>query len=327
MRAISSEKLTIGATAVSPAAATLNPTGQQDVQQLIGILEDADVRYLFDGTTPTASLGLPLLAGQAFILEGAENLKQLSFIAQSGTAVLNLIGLDEAMPPGKVLQGAAFQGAFPAGGQVALADGKILVGSAAGVGAAVALSGDATIDNAGEMTIAALAITAGKLAAAVTAMINGLRTYLADGLLTIGTLAISGVAAEKFKTTTTTNYTIGGIAYVKAATDNLVFSAADTINVGAAVGDFWGGWIVQIDAAGTVTTKSVGADQVYASEAAAIAALPAVDAGNVQVGYITVQANSDVAWTANTDDMTPASDCQAANFYDLPGAKALPAAL
>lgn len=156
--------------------------------------------------------------------------------------------------------------------------------------------------------------------------INSLRSYVADGMLQIGTLAISAVP-EKFKTTTEAIFRIGGLPYTKAATDNLVFSAADTINTGSAAGDYWGIWLVQINAAGTVSTKSPAADQVYASEAAAIAALPTADANNIQIGYITVEANNGTDWVANTDDLTAASDCQAANFYDLPAPATLPAAI
>ena len=148
------------------------------------------------------------------------------------------------------------------------------------------------------------------------ALANLLRTNLmGDGLLSIGTLLISATA-EDFKTTTTAYYRIDGIQYSKAATDNLSFSAADTVNTGASAGSFWGIWLVQVNAAGTVSTKSPAADQVYASEAAAIAALPTVDADNVALGYITVQSNDTDAWVANTDDLTPTSDCLDANFTD-----------
>lgn len=148
---------------------------------------------------------------------------------------------------------------------------------------------------------------------------------LRDGLLLDGTLTISATA-EKFKTTSTAVYTIAGVTYTKAATDNLVFSAADTINTGAALGDFWGVWLVQINAAGTVSTKSPSADQVYASEAAAIAALPSPDSGKVGLGYITVEALTDADWVATTDDLTAASDAQAANFYDI-AVKTIPLAV
>lgn len=46
-----------------------------------------------------------------------------------------------------------------------LADAKIFVGSAGNLAVAQSMSGDATIDNAGALTIAALAVTSGKLAA------------------------------------------------------------------------------------------------------------------------------------------------------------------
>ena len=67
-----------------------------------------------------------------------------------------------------------------------------------------------------------------------------------------------------------------------------------------------------------------------ANEAAAIAALPAVDASNVQLGYITVQALEATDWVANTDNLTVGvgvGNCTARTFYDLPAAKSLPAAL
>lgn len=136
----------------------------------------------------------------------------------------------------------------------------------------------------------------------------------ANKLEAIGTLAISATA-EKFKTTTTAAFHIGGARVTKAATDNLVFSDAYTVNDGAS-GDKWGAFLVQINAAGTISTKAVAADQAYTSEALAIAALPSVDSDNVFLGYITVESVTDTTWTANTDDLTAASDCQSANFYD-----------
>ncbi len=137
----------------------------------------------------------------------------------------------------------------------------------------------------------------------------------ADGLYQEGLLAISAVA-EEFKTTQTLIWKVSTVEFQKVATDNLVFAAADTINTAAGAGTFWGIWLIQITDAGVITTKSPSADQVYANEAAAIAALPAVDGGNTSVGYITVEANDTASWTANTDDLTPASDCVSANFVD-----------
>ena len=161
--------------------------------------------------------------------------------------------------------------------------------------------------------------------------LNALRAYAADGLLTISTLAIT-VAAEKFKTTTTAFYRIGGVHYSKAATDNLVFSGVSTINVAAAATTaHWGAFLVQVNAAGVVSTLPAaytsGTDQDYATEALAIAKLPAPTALNVQLGYITVQTKASTNWIEATSDMTPASDCTAANFYDLPAPATLPAVL
>jgi len=140
----------------------------------------------------------------------------------------------------------------------------------------------------------------------------------ADSVLQIGTLAISGADATKFKTTTVLYWKRLGIQFTKAATDNLVFSAADTINTAPTAGLFFGSWMVLVGDTGTVTTKSVGADQVYTSAALALAAARALTptAGTVPIGFITIGAKTGASWTANTDDMTPASDCASATFTD-----------
>lgn len=203
-------------------------------------------------------------------------------------------------------------------------------------------SGDQTITLTGNVTgsgngtfaatVAADQITAAQLAVAMRTWLNAIRTYLADGLLQIGTITVSGGDDTKFKTTTEAIYTIAGLPYTKAATDNLVFSAADTINTGGAASALWGAWLVEIGVDGAVHTKPAGglADQVYANEAAAIAALPSATVSHVQVGYFTVQGLVSTAWTANASNFTVgvgAGNCTARNFYDLPGAKTLPAAL
>lgn len=169
-------------------------------------------------------------------------------------------------------------------------------------------------------------------AAALLTWLNAIRSYIADAMLTVSTITVSAAPATSFKTTTTTAFKISGITYTKVAEDPIAFTAADTINVGAAVGSYWGIWLVQVTAAGVVSTKPGGglADQVYADEAAAIAALPAVDAANIQLGYITVEANANVAFTCNTSNLTVAGgagNCQARTFYDLPAPATLPAVL
>lgn len=237
-----------------------------------------------------------------------------------------------------------------AAADIALAEGSVMVGNASGAATAldakgnakilvgngttatsVAVSGDATIDNAGALTIAANAVEASMLAAAVRdTFLNGLRSYVADGMLAISTITVSAGDATDFKTTTTAIYRIAGTHYTKAATDTLSFSAADTINTAAGAGTLWGIWLVQINAAGTISTKPGASDMTYADEATAIAALPAVDADNIQLGYITVQALEATDWVANTDNLTVgggAGNCTARSFYDLPAPASLPAAL
>lgn len=148
---------------------------------------------------------------------------------------------------------------------------------------------------------------------------NALRTYLSNGLLVHGALAISATP-EDFKTTATAVYTIAGVTYTKAATDGLSFSAAHVITATK-----FGVVLVQIDAAGTVTTKVPADPQAYDTAEDALAALPAVDAGNVSLGYIAIEAGV-ADWDANTDDMTNASDVTTAAFNNTQ-VKAIPSAV
>ena len=158
----------------------------------------------------------------------------------------------------------------------------------------------------------------------IKTFLNGLRTFLAGDSIINPTVVAIGSTPENVATSAF-QFMIDGVAELKAAvTVGTAFTDADTINTGAASGSYWGAWLVQIAAGGTITTHSVGADQVYADEAAAIAALPAAEAGNLAIGYVTVNAKDDVDWVAATDDLTDGSDCETATFYsaatDIPAA-------
>lgn len=181
--------------------------------------------------------------------------------------------------------------------------------------------------------LADASVVGADLSADVQAMINGLRTYLANGMKTIGTIIVSA-DATKFKTTTILSYVISGVSYVKAITDNLAFAAANAANTVGATGTataVWGVWLIEINAAGTVLAKpGAGAPQVYTTEALAIAALPTVTAGSCQIGYITVQNLINVGWVGTTSNLTVgagAGNCTARSFYDLPVVASLPSAL
>jgi hypothetical protein len=155
-----------------------------------------------------------------------------------------------------------------------------------------------------------------------------------DGMVAIGTITVSAGDATKFKTTTTAIYQIAGLYYTKAATDSLVFTTAGTINVAGAAGTgHHGAWVVQIDSAGTVSTRAVGGgttDQDYATEALAKAAAVALGpaSGKAQLGIITVQGLASTSWAATTSNLTVgggAGNCTARTFYDIPQARSLQA--
>lgn len=155
-----------------------------------------------------------------------------------------------------------------------------------------------------------------------TALNSVIGALTADGIINATALGV-GTTSEQVASTAF-QYRIDGVPYHKAeVAAGTPFSAADKINAGSAAGFFWGIWAVQINAAGTITTKSPVANQVYTSEASAIAALPVADAGNVVIGYVTVKTLEGEDWVAATDDLT--DDCTEANFHNT--ASSIPAAV
>lgn len=105
-----------------------------------------------------------------------------------------------------------------------------------------------------------------------------------------GTTAIKRL---KFQTFT---YRIAGVDYSKAGAE-VTFSAAHNVSIPGT----YGAILVQVNAAGTLSTKAVTLSQSYATGALAEAALPAPDAGYVVVGHVLILAGTN-PWTANTDD-------------------------
>lgn len=132
-----------------------------------------------------------------------------------------------------------------------------------------------------------------------------------DALLVKGTLAIHSTP-EQFKTSQAAYFRILGVQYTKAATTALTFSAGHVITASK-----FGVILVQIDKAGTISTKVPASPQAYNSAALALAALPAPDANKVALGYIAIENNAG-DWTANTDDLTDGSDLTSAAFVDNP---------
>lgn len=74
-------------TSLSAAATLTIPTGAATA---VVTPESQDVRWRDDGTAPTASVGMPITAGQPYTFPTATVLSALQFIEQSASAKLNV---------------------------------------------------------------------------------------------------------------------------------------------------------------------------------------------------------------------------------------------
>lgn len=109
-------------------------------------------------------------------------------------------------------------------------------------------------------------------------------------------------------------YRLAGVNYSKAAVPaGSVFSGAHVISASK-----YGAIILLINAAGTISTDVPLATQAYdtALEAITAADAVAIPANKIKIGLIVIQNDSSL-WTANTDDLTDASDVTKAAFYDI----------
>lgn len=111
-------------------------------------------------------------------------------------------------------------------------------------------------------------------------------------------------------------YRIGGTNYSKAAVAaGSVFSAAHTITASK-----FGAIKLYIDAAGAISSKVNRDTQTDAlASATVLDAINAAngitpDTGTIEIGMVVIQNNGSL-WTANTDDLTDASDVTKAVFY------------
>lgn len=132
----------------------------------------------------------------------------------------------------------------------------------------------------------------------------------------------ASATAEKFKTTVAITTFNGTIFVKKAATDNLTFTAAHVVSATK-----FGIILIELDDDGTVDTRVPASPQTYATAPLALAQLAALKtaslaAGSVPIGYIEIEADAG-DWTANTDDLTDASDLTSAVFTSLSDVKVL----
>ena len=126
---------------------------------------------------------------------------------------------------------------------------------------------------------------------------------LTQPALTVGTTA-TNVATEAF------DYIIANVAYSKAAVAAGTAPTATTVPDGT-----WGLFGFEIAADGTIDNNDAADnDTGYATEALAIAALPAVSGSHIMIGYMTIQADGD-DFVGATDDISPNTDVGDYNFY------------
>lgn len=139
---------------------------------------------------------------------------------------------------------------------------------------------------------------------------------LLDFCLSYVTLAINAGSAATFKTTGTTTYCIGGKMLQKAALSAQAFTSGHKAQAPVTIGGTAYGttalYLVQLDAAGTVSTKQsniaiagIDADGKVSGTAMPApydqrASLPESDSGCAPIGFIKVTTNNSTTFTPGT---------------------------
>lgn len=162
---------------------------------------------------------------------------------------------------------------------------------------------------------------------ALLALFEAVRTELAelkaDSIINAPTLSTGSTTTNVANTAF--QFRIDGVTYAKAAVAaGTALGITDTINNAGAAGVFYGGFIMMIVGAGTVTFKAAAADQTYTTAAAAENAARAITptAGTATVGWFVVGSKADTKWTAGTDDLDgdDSSDSSYVAYYPAPAA-------
>lgn len=84
------EQLTVSTSSVGITGAVLNPAGQASIQHCTGRLQGAQVRFRWDGTAPTSTVGTPLEIGDILTIDSHEDATRIRFIRTGATdGVLN----------------------------------------------------------------------------------------------------------------------------------------------------------------------------------------------------------------------------------------------
>lgn len=87
LEAFAGEAKTVSTAAVGGTAATYAPNGQQAARTVVIAVETANVRCRYDGTNPTATVGMLLEAGGIYRVDGAANVAALRLIRDTTEVV------------------------------------------------------------------------------------------------------------------------------------------------------------------------------------------------------------------------------------------------
>lgn len=142
--------------------------------------------------------------------------------------------------------------------------------------------------------------------------VNALRTHSLSRAFAKSGLAIGGTTT-KYKHATQVAFIAGGLLQLSATTADHTFTGVEVITQNT-----WGLFLVTL-AGTTWKTTPAAALMAYASEAAAIAAMPEPPANEAVMGYITIKARSTVDFTAGTTTLTAdngSGNSQTVNYYD-----------
>lgn len=82
------DNVTVGSTAVGLTASKVLPSGEIAARQATCVVETNSIRIRYDGTNPTASVGLLYTSGQSFAIYGANNIRRLRAIRVTSDGAL-----------------------------------------------------------------------------------------------------------------------------------------------------------------------------------------------------------------------------------------------
>ena len=86
LSAMGHETVTVGASAIGFTSTTITPSSGRPADRAFVTGETAQVRYTYDGTTPTSTVGHILDIGDILVIEGIVNVQNFKAIRTTGTS-------------------------------------------------------------------------------------------------------------------------------------------------------------------------------------------------------------------------------------------------